>query len=110
MRAKRHSLLALQSRIHRFALQGKHAEDTFVDPVERFAAYEPFQGFHAEDELPDGERAFGSESPVPEACQVLGCRVFRAVDDPQVFLSPAFYSWLHYPAFSPGHEIKRLDD
>src|SRR5215212_9082806 len=89
---------ALQSGIYGFALQGKHAEDAFVDPVERFAADESFQGFHAEGELPDGEGAFGSESPVPEARQVLGCRVFPAVDDPQVLPAPASYSWLHDPA------------
>ena len=61
-RAKRSttSLHALKSRIYRFALEGQHAEDAFVDPVERFAADESLQGLHAEGELPEGEGSLGS--------------------------------------------------
>src|SRR5688500_3071943 len=41
---------------------------------------------------------------------MLGKRVLRSVDDPQVFLAPAFDSGLDEPSPTPRNEWERLDD
>ena len=40
-----------ESRVYGFALEGKDAEDAFVDTVERFVGHEAFERFDAEREL-----------------------------------------------------------
>jgi hypothetical protein len=43
--------LRLQPRVHRFALHGKDAEDTFMNAMQRLVAHEPLKPFDAEREL-----------------------------------------------------------
>lgn len=72
----------LQPRIDRFALQREDREGAFVDAVERFAADEAFEGFEAEGEFAQGERAFRRDCALLEAHQVLGRRVLHGRSDP----------------------------
>src|SRR5579862_7464227 len=69
---------ALQRRIDRFALEGEHAEDAFVDAVERFAAGESLQRLDAERELAKRERPFGSQAPLAQAVEIGRHGVLRA--------------------------------
>src|SRR5207244_7286733 len=77
-----------QSRVDGLALEGEHAEDTFVNAVERFAGDEAFERFDAERELAQGERALVAEPARTKARQVRFGRVLGSVDDAEV-LGPA---------------------
>ena len=86
--------MGLQSRIDRFAFQGQDAEDAFVDAAQGFVADEAVEGFEAERELAQCQRAFGAEAALAESLQVLGPGVFRAVDDAQVLAATDLDGWL----------------
>jgi hypothetical protein len=50
-----------------------------VGAAEGFVAGEAFEGFDAEREFADGQRAFGGQAAFAEAGEVFGDGVFRAV-------------------------------
>ena len=52
-----------------------------MNSVERLLFDEAVESLQAEGELAQREGAFSAESPLPEAFQILGLCVLRAVDD-----------------------------
>ena len=53
---------ALQSWINRFAFQGKHAENTLVNPAQWFALDEPLYAFDSERKFAEGKRTLRAQS------------------------------------------------
>jgi hypothetical protein len=75
----------LQPWIHRLALERQHAEHTLVHPTHRLAADESLEPFDPEGELPKRERPLGRQAALTQTIEVFRQRVFRTVDDPQIF-------------------------
>src|SRR5665213_541645 len=98
----------LQSRIDWLALQRQHAEHALMHPPERLAADETLQGLDTHCKLAQGQRPLGGEAAPSEAFQVFRRIVFRAVDDPQILGSPAFYGRLDQALLAANHEFHRL--
>ena len=74
--------------------------------AERILAHESFKGFDAEGEFAERQRSFCGEAARTKAFQVFCRRVFRAVDDPQIFATAAFHGWLNQPPPILGYEIQ----
>ena len=81
----------LQARIDRLALEGENSEDAFVHASERLSLHEPFEPFDSQRELPQRERALSRKPALAEPRQVLGQRVLRSIDDPEVLAASALY-------------------
>ena len=77
-----------QPRIDRLALQGEDAEHALVDAPERLPLHEPFEPFDSQRELAQSQRSLPRKPPLAQPLEVLGQRVLRPVDDPQI-LAPA---------------------
>ena len=85
----------LQPWVDRFTFQCQYAEDAFVDSSKRFVSDEAFQALDAEGEFSEGEGAFGTETSASQPGEILFGGVVGAVDDSQVFPTPAFHGRLH---------------
>jgi hypothetical protein len=72
----------LEPRVHGFALEGKNAEDAFVDSVERFGAGEALQRLDTEAELAERQGALAAETAASQPVELIGLQVLGAIDDP----------------------------
>ena len=79
----------LQSWVNRLTFERQDAEDTFVSTSQWFLANEAFQSLDTESKLATGERAFRSNVASTQPFKALGQQVFGAVDDAEVFGTPA---------------------
>ena len=61
-----------KAEIDGFALDGKHAEDAFVDSAERLTADEALERFDLERELSEGECSLAPEHSLAQALEILG--------------------------------------
>src|SRR5579884_859832 len=99
----------LEAGVDRLALEGQDAEDALVDPVERLAGHEPFEGLDAQGELPQGQGAFVAQPAAAEPAEVPFGGVLGAVDDPQVFAAPTLDPGLDKAPLPPGDDVDRFD-
>jgi hypothetical protein len=81
-----------------------------MDSPQRLARHEPFERFQPQSEFSNRQRPLSRQTPCPKPGQLVRRRVFRAVDDPQVFPTSAFQRGLHQPLRSACNEIERLHD
>jgi hypothetical protein len=103
-------LESLQARVDWFAFQSEDTEDAFMHPEERLAGHEPLEGLDTERELTEGEGAFVAQPADSQPAQVMLGRVFRTINDPQVFAASAFDTWLGQSFRTAVDDIDRLDD
>src|SRR6266550_7487305 len=99
-----------QSRIDRFAFQRQHPKDRFMDATQRFFANEPFECFDAEREFAESQRSLRGKAARTETFEIFCRRVFRAVDDAEIFATATLHSRLHKSATIFGDELQRLHD
>ena len=59
------------ARIHRLALQGKHAEDALVNPSERLSLDEALESFDAQRKLAECKRPLAGEAPRAQPLQMI---------------------------------------
>src|SRR5689334_25257481 len=101
---------SLEPRIDGLALQREDTEHALVHAPERFTADEPLEPFDTQRKLPKRKPTLGRQAAVTQAIQVLWQRVFRTVDDPQVFPPATLHRRLDEPAGAVRNERHRLDD
>ncbi len=70
--------------------------------------YESLQCFQSQGEFTKSKRSFGAKTSALEPLQVFGQRVFRPVDDPEVFSSSNLNGRLRQPFPSLRHKLQRL--
>ena len=102
--------IGLEPRIDGLALQREDTEHALVHATERFTADESLEPFDTQRKLPKREATLGGQATVAQAIEVLGQRVFRTVDDPQIFPAAALHRRLCEPVLSLHHEVVRLHD
>ena len=56
----------LEPRVHRFTFEGQNSKDALVDPAQRFAADETFQGFDAEGKFAKREGSLAGDTAIAE--------------------------------------------
>src|SRR3954452_4747397 len=85
---------ASEARIDRLALHRQDAGSALVAAVQGVSAREPFERLDPERELAERHRALRPQASIAEALEVLGGRVIRPVDDPEIFGASAFHGGL----------------
>jgi hypothetical protein len=83
-----------QPGIDGLALQGEDAEDALVHAPEWFALHETFEPFHPQSELSQSQRTLPGKPTFAKTLQMLGQRVLRPIDDPEVLATAALHRWL----------------
>src|SRR5215469_3223082 len=99
----------LEPRVDRFTLQRQHPKHAFVHFSERFLANESFQCLDSQCKFPQSKRSLTRHTALPKALEICGARVFRTVDDPQVFFAPALDCRLNHASFAVLNERQGLD-
>ena len=102
--------LSLQPRIDRLALQREDAEHALVHAPERLALHEALEAFDPQRELAQRQRPLPRQPALAQPLEVLGQRVLRPVDDPQVLAPAALDRRLQQATRARRDERQRLDD
>jgi hypothetical protein len=97
-----------EARIDRFAFQRKHAEDAFVNATQWFASDESLERLEPECEFPQRQGSFMTQAALPQTAEILFGRIFRPIDDPQIFTPATFYRGLNEPSPTGGDKNRRV--
>ena len=89
IRVSREQVDLLQPRIDRLALQREDAEHALVNASERLSLDEALESFDAQRELAQRQRSLPRQAAFAQPLEVLGQRVLRPVDDPQILAAAA---------------------
>src|SRR5207249_11678439 len=97
-----------QPRINRFALQSQNAKDGFMHPAQRFFPNESLEGFDAECEFAKSQGTFRGKAARTQTVEIFRRRVFRTVNDSEIFTTTTLDGRLHESAPTLGNELQGL--
>lgn len=80
-----------------------------MDPAERLSGDKSLQSLVTEGELAEREVALAAQMPLAQPDKIVGCIIFRSVDDAQIFAAAYLERRLDEALLATADEVARFD-
>ena len=97
-----------ETRIDRLALERENAEDALVDAVQRVTARRTVRATRSRGRIRGAPSSASSQASFAKSLEVLGSRVIRPIDDPEILGASALHGGLNESALTARDEVFRL--